>query len=109
MRIQLHRCADDVRGFGSCAVEQSHLVHGEQQLAVRGLEAVNLGNRTRENDAHGVGHEILADGGNNRLLYHLTGAVDNAVKLFGLLRLGCFFSGQYVPPPQLTSRLSIYS
>ena len=89
VRVELHGRADDVRGLGAVSLEQSHLVHREQQLAVRGLEAVDLGDGAREDDAHRIGHEVLADGGDDRLLHHLARAVDDAVYLGGR-RLGGF-------------------
>ena len=41
-----------------CALEQAHLVHGVQQLAVRRLEAVDLRQRAADDDAHSVGHIV---------------------------------------------------
>ena len=61
VRIQLHRLADDVGALGALSREQPHLVHGVEQLAVRGLEAVDLGDGARDDDAHGIGHVVLLD------------------------------------------------
>ena len=44
--------------FGAVALEQAHVVHGVQQLAVRRLEAVDLRQGTGDDDAHGVGHIV---------------------------------------------------
>ena len=60
MRVQLHGLTHDVRGFGAVAVQQAHLVHGVQQLAVGRLEAVNLRDRAGHDNAHRVRHVVLA-------------------------------------------------
>ena len=39
-------------------LEQPHPVHGVEQLAVRGLEAVDLRDGAGDDDAHGVGHVV---------------------------------------------------
>ena len=88
MRVELHRCADDVRRLCARAVQQAHLVHGKKQLAVGRLEAVDLRDGARENYAHRVGHEVFADRRNNRLLHYLARAVDYALCLGGLWSFG---------------------
>ena len=45
MGVQLHGLADDVGALLARAVEQAHLVHGIQKLAVRRLEPVDLRER----------------------------------------------------------------
>ena len=60
MGVQLHGLTHDVGGFGAVAVQQAHLVHGVQQLAVGRLEAVNLRDRAGHNNAHRVRHVVLA-------------------------------------------------
>ena len=71
VRVQLHRLADDVGGFGAGLCEKPHFVHGVQKLAVRRLEAVNLRNGTRDDDRHGVGHIVGLQRLTDRLLEHL--------------------------------------
>ena len=58
VRVELHGLPHDVGALLALALEQTHLVHGVEQLAVRGLKAVDLGERTRDVDAHGVGHVV---------------------------------------------------
>ena len=60
VRVELHGRADNVRGLGAVAVQQPHLVHGVQQLAVRRLKAVDLRDRARHNNAHRIRHIVLA-------------------------------------------------
>ena len=71
VRVQLHRLADDVGGFGAGLCEKPHFVHGVQKLAVRRLEAVDLRNGTRDDDRHGVGHIVRLQRLTDRLLEHL--------------------------------------
>ena len=56
--VQVHRAADDVGALGAVALEQTHLVHCVEQLAVGGLEAVDLRQGTGDDDAHRVGHIV---------------------------------------------------
>ena len=58
VRVELHGLTDDVGAFLALALEQAHLVHGVEQLAVRGLEAVDFRERTRDVGAHGIGHVV---------------------------------------------------
>ena len=66
VRVELHGLAHDVGALLAVALEQAHLVHGEKQLAVRGLEAIDFGEGTRDVGAHGIRHvvglERLRDG-----------------------------------------------
>ncbi len=77
--VELHRSADDVRRLGARAGEQTHLVHGVQQLAVRGLEAVYLGDGSRHDDAHRIGHEVFFDSICDALFHYIARAGYNAV------------------------------
>ena len=72
VRVEAHGLADDVRGLGARAAQQAHFIHGIQQLAVRGLEAVDLGDRARYDDAHGVGHVVDGQRIGDRLFQHLS-------------------------------------
>jgi hypothetical protein len=67
VRVKAHGCADDVCTLGTGTVQQSHVVHGVKQLAVRGLKAVDFGNSTRNDNAHRIGHEVLFE----RFVYSL--------------------------------------
>ena len=69
VRIELHGLADDIRGFGAVAVQQTHFIHGIEQLAVGRLEAVDLRNGARHDNAHGVGHIVLAQRIRDALVY----------------------------------------
>ena len=68
--VQVHGAAHDVGRFGACALEQTHLVHSVQQLAVRRLEAVDLRQRAADDDAHGVGHIVGFQRAGNGILQH---------------------------------------
>ena len=69
VRIEAHRLADDVRGFGASAGQEAHFIHGIQQLPVRGLEAVDLRDGAGNNDRHGVGHVVRFQRLTDRLLH----------------------------------------
>ena len=60
VRIELHGLADDIRRFRAVAVQQTHFIHGIEQLAVGRLEAVDLRDGARHDNAHRVGHIVLA-------------------------------------------------
>ena len=45
--------------LGAAPRQQAHFIHGVQELAVGGLEAVDLRNGAGDDDAHGVGHIVL--------------------------------------------------
>ena len=68
--VQVHGAAHDVGRLGACALEQAHLVHGVQQLAVRRLEAVDLRQRAADDDAHGVGHIVGFQRAGDGVLQH---------------------------------------
>ena len=85
--VQLHCLTDDVGGLGSAlvlaAAQQSHGVHRVQQLAVRGLEAVDLRQRAGDYDAHCVGHIVFHQRINDVLLFDNACAFDVRVQFFG--------------------------
>ena len=68
VRVELHGLAHDVGALLALALEQTHLVHGVEQLAMRGLKAINLGECARDVDAHGVGHVVDLERLRNRLV-----------------------------------------
>ena len=68
--VQVHGAAHDVGGLCACALEQTHLVHGVQQLAVRRLEAVDLRQRAADDDAHGIGHIVGFQRAGNGIFQH---------------------------------------
>ena len=68
--VQAHGLTHDVGGLGASAGEQSHFVHGIQQLAMGGLEAVDLRNGPGDDDAHGVGHIVFVQSPGDGLLHH---------------------------------------
>ena len=91
--VQAHGLAHDVGGLGAAAGEKPHLVHGIQELAVSGLEAVDLRNGTGDDNAHGVGHIVFVQRSGDGLIHHrapqthyigVGRAVDGTVG-------GCFF------------------
>ena len=75
--VQLHGLAHDVGALLTVTVQQAHLVHGVQQLAVRRLEAVYLGERARNVGAHGVGHVVQFQRLRDGLLGNLGMQADN--------------------------------
>mgnify|MGYP001244340998 CR=1 FL=1 len=52
--VQVHGAAHDVGRLGAGTLQQAHTVHGVQQLAVAGFEAVDLRDRARDDDAHRI-------------------------------------------------------
>ena len=54
--------------------EQPHLVHGVEQLAVGGLEPVDLGDGAGDDNAHRVGHVVLFQRLGDRLVASCTPA-----------------------------------
>ena len=56
--VQVHRTADDVGAFGTVALQQAHLVHRVEQLAVGRLEAIDLRQRAGNDNAHRIGHIV---------------------------------------------------
>ena len=77
VRIKTHRLTYDVGALGFCAGEQSHLVHGIQQLSVCGLEAVYLGYCTGDYDTHCIRHEVFLNRFGDRLLPNLCSGLCN--------------------------------
>ena len=68
--IQAHGLAHDVGGLRPCSRQQPHFIHGVEQLAVRGLEAVDLRDGAGDDDAHGVGHIVGLQRVGDGLLHH---------------------------------------
>ena len=69
--IEPHGLTDDVRALRARAVQQSHLIHGIEELAVAGLEAVDLRNGARDDDRHRVGHIVRLQRIGDALLDHV--------------------------------------
>ena len=93
MGVQTHGLPHDVGGFGAPAGEQSHLVHGVEQLAVAGLEAIDFRNSAGNDGGHGVGHEVGLQCVGDGIFHHLgtqthdIGIIDFFCTLFGELFL----------------------
>ena len=94
--VQVHGAAHDVGAFGAGAFQQAHAVHGIQQFAVGGLEAVNFRQRAGNNNAHGVRHVVCFQRIGNGAFDDLTGRED--LDVIAQLRagrggflFGCFF------------------
>ena len=68
--VQLHRLTYHVCALGSVARKKSHLIHSIKELSVRRLEAVYLGNSSRDDDAHYVGHIVFFDSVGNKLILY---------------------------------------
>ena len=85
--VELHGLAHDVGALLALALEQAHLVHSVEQLAVRGLKAVDLGECTRDVDAHSVGHVVDLERLRNRLVGDLGVQADDVLGV-DLLFLG---------------------
>ena len=77
--IEFHGLTHDVGRLGTLARQQSHFVHGIQQFPVGGLEAVDLRNRSRHNDRHGVGHVVQLQGLGDGLLRGTANESNDAV------------------------------
>ena len=98
VRVEAHGLADDVGRFRAPAREQIHLVHRVQQLAVAGLEAVDLRDRARDNDAHRIRHIVLLQRLGDGLGDDLRLEPDD-VGVHGFLDFRCFFSRHNVTVP----------
>ena len=70
MRIEPHGLPHNVGAFGTRAGQQPHFVHGVEQLAVRGLQTVDLGNRARDNHTHHIGHIVFLNGFGDGLIHN---------------------------------------
>ncbi len=94
--VELHGGPHHVGGLGAAPAQQLHLVHGVQQLAVGGLEAVDLRDGPGDDGGHGVGHEIDFQRIGDGLLQHLGPQAHDVgvVHLFGAVLLGSFFLSQ---------------
>ena len=89
--IELHRLPDDVGALGARLCEQPHVVHRVEQLAVAGLEAVNLRNRARDDDAHGVGHIVRLERFGDGLLQNRAAQSHDVGVFLAFDALGGFF------------------
>ena len=95
--IEPHGLADDVGTLGARTAEQTHLVHGIEELAMRGLEAVDLGDRTGDDDAHGIGHVVLLERIGNRLLAGLAAKAED-IRIISVFRgFFCLFLSHGLP------------
>jgi len=91
MGIQVHGAAHDVGRLGAGALQQTHLIHGVQQLAVGRLEAVDLRQSAAHDDAHGVGHIVHFQRAGDGVLQHTASVQDlNAVAQLRAHRLWGF-------------------
>ena len=89
--IQVHGAAHDVGRLGAGTLQQTHLIHGVQQLAVGRLEAVDLRQSAAHDDAHGVGHIVHFQRAGDGILQHAAGVQDlNAVAQLRAHRLWGF-------------------
>ncbi len=89
--VQLHGLAHDVGRLGAGLCEEAHLVHGVEQFAVGGLEAVDLRDGPGDDDAHSVGHVVGLQGIGDGLLHHGgPEAQDVGVIYFGLVLIWRF-------------------
>ena len=80
--VIVHRRADDVRRFRARAGKKAHFIHAVQQLSVARLEAVDLRNGTRDDNAHRIGHIIVFERFGDGLL-HNGGAQPHYVLFLG--------------------------
>ena len=74
MWVEVHGLSNNICTLGSITMHKAHFVHCIEKLAVRGLEAVNFGNSTRNNNAHNVGHIVF--------FYSLGYGLKNYLRLF---------------------------
>ena len=98
VRVEAHGLADDVGRLCASAREQIHLVHCVQQLAVAGLEAVDLRDRARDDDAHRIRHIVLLQRLGDGLGDDLRLEPDD-VGVDGFLDFRCFLSRHNVTVP----------
>ena len=91
MGVQPHGLTHNVCRLGPSAGEQPHLIHGVQQLPVRGLEAVNLRDGTGHNHGHCIGHIIEFQRFRNGLLGGGTNQAHNAIGIHFFLFFGFLF------------------
>ena len=90
--VQVHGAAHDVGRLGAGTLQQPHAVHGVQQLAVGGLEAIDLGQGAGDDDAHRVGHIVGLQRAGDGIFQHTARVQDlNAVAQLRADRLGRFF------------------
>ncbi len=89
--VEAHGLAHDVGGLGPGSRQQTHLVHGVQQLAVGGLEPVDLRNGPGDNDAHGVGHVVGLQRVGDGLFHHRRVKADDVGRVYLMLVVVGFF------------------
>ena len=90
--VQVHGAAHDVGGLGASTLEQTHTVHRIEQLAVGGLEAVDLGQGAGDDDAHRIGHIVGFQGAGDGVLKDAARVQDlNAVAQLRADRFERFF------------------
>ena len=82
VRVIVHRRADDVRRLRTRAGEKPHFVHAVQQLPVARLEAVDLRDGARDDNAHRIGHVVVLERFGDGLL-HNGGAQPHYVLFLG--------------------------
>ena len=58
VRVQPHGLAHNVSGLGAGTGQQTHFIHGIEELAVGGLETVDLGNGPGHDHRHSIGHIV---------------------------------------------------
>ncbi len=93
--IQAHGLAHDVGGLRPRSRQQAHLVHGVQQLAVGGLEPVDLRDGPGDDDAHGVGHVVGLQRVGDGLFHHRRVEADDVGRVYLMLVVvGFFLFGQ---------------
>ena len=94
--IELHGGPHHIGGLGAAPAQQLHLVHGVQQLAVGGLEAVDLRDGPGDDDRHGVGHIVELQRLGDGLFQHLGPQAHDVgvIYFFGAVLLGAFFLSQ---------------
>ena len=56
--VEVHGAAHDIGRLGAGALDEAHLIHRIQQLAVGGLETVDLRQGAADDDTHSVGHIV---------------------------------------------------
>ena len=105
--MQLHHLSDRVGRLDPSPGQQTHLIHGKENLAVGGLKAVDLGNGAGNNDAHRIGHVVADQRFGDRLGLHDARVLNRGVPDGGpLLLLFLFFRHESGPPSYARSSSS---
>jgi hypothetical protein len=92
VRVKAHCLTYYVGGFCSRARQQPHFVHGVQEFAVRGFEAVDFGQGAGNDYAHGVGHIVFFEGFDYVFFVYFACAFDVGGD-FGKFWFFCIFHG----------------